>query len=130
MILWTVKIGHHDNGWDGYMRIICPTSKAAKQVMAKLKKAKKAGQEPAGFSGCVDELRTFDHIHIEKTEIDVAGLSKKEMACACAHALFNDPAGCGIVGTETWQTILATPDLVPDRPASDGCPALERLLRF
>lgn len=110
MIIWTVEVGHHDNGWDGYMRIFCPTKKIALKVKAKLMRDIKNGIEPDGFS-CGGQVKEdhFDHLWISKCDLgDVSKVGRKDLACFAAWRLLggsNQPQG-GVVGAQTcWQIL-------------------------
>ena len=109
MIIWTVSVGQHDNGWDGIMRIFCPTKKIALKVKAKLKRDMKNGIEPAGFSCGGNEEGKFDYLKIDKCDLgDVSKAGRKDLVCFAAWRLLGgafQPQG-GVVGAQTcWQIL-------------------------
>tara|TARA_R100001530_G_scaffold106805_1_gene74605 strand:+ start:352 stop:780 length:429 start_codon:yes stop_codon:yes gene_type:complete len=116
MTIWKVTIGFHDNGWDGVMRIFCPTKKIAQEVKEKLKKDFKNGKHPAGFhnNGCENGI--FNILKITKVDLgNVGTMGRKELACVALyigmggnHSASNSDGG--VVGANNWQEILEAPD--------------------
>lgn len=147
MTIWTVSMGPHDNGWNGVMKIFCPTKKIALKVKAKLKKDFKNGKHPAGFheNGCENGI--FNILRIDKVDLgNVGTMGRKELAC---FALYIGMGGKtyasdgGAVGENDWQEILEAPDYSPP-PAQkktaaqkeqeaiekSGADALAKMFRF